>query len=51
MNVKPKLKTARVELRLTPKQKEHLQNMATLHSISVSGYIIQLLQFPALTDY
>jgi len=46
MNVKPKLKTTRVELRLTPEQKQALQDRATSAQLSMTDYIIATLQLP-----
>jgi len=46
MNVKPKLKTSRVELRLTPEQKRALQARATAAQLSMTDYIISVLQLP-----
>lgn len=45
-NVKPLLKTTRVEVRLTPAQKEALKDYAVLHNMTVSEYIIHALQLP-----
>jgi len=46
MNIKPKLKTARVELRLTPAQKQRLQQLAAKANLTLTDYIIQTLQLP-----
>ncbi len=50
MNVKPKLKTERIELRLTPKQKDHLRDLALLDGVSITQLIITSLKLPATTQ-
>jgi len=46
MNINPKAKTARVELRLTPQQKEYLQTLAANSNTTVTNYIITHLSLP-----
>ena len=43
MNVKPRLKDARLELRLTKEQKEALQKKAERAKLNLSDYILQTL--------
>ena len=47
MNTKPKLKTERVELRLTPKQKDALRDLALLEGTTITQLIISQLQLPS----
>ncbi len=46
MNTKPKLKTLRVELRLSPNQKEELIRQANALNITMSELIINKLLLP-----
>lgn len=50
MNIKPKIRTTRVELRLAPNQKKALQRKADELKISMSQLIVNVLQLPDALD-
>ena len=50
MNIKPKIKTTRVELRLAPNQKKALQHQADELKVSMSQLIVDVLQLPDALD-
>jgi len=50
MNIKPKIRTTRVELRLAPNQKEALQRRADELKVSMSQLIVDILQLPDALD-
>ena len=47
MNTKPKVKVSRMELRLAPNQKSELRERADAAGVTMSEYIIYMLNLPA----
>lgn len=47
MNTKPKIKVTRMELRLAPNQKDELRDRAIAANLTMSEYIVYMLNLPA----